>query len=188
MLQSRANMTDELLTKEDIGRELNPDEPLSVRSVERYIEIAGVTPAVKGKGRGNLSKYGRADVDKIVAAYRAAQDEQKRAREGGQSQALAPSRSAALERLAVGELTSAQAEGFRSLSERLDPWPPWLTTKAALELSGLPHSWLYAGLRKGLLAASGTKYTRRIHRDELRAFIERTREGEFVSELLEKTT
>jgi hypothetical protein len=176
-------MTTELLTKEEIGRELNPDEPLSVRSVERYIQLAEVTPAVKGKGRGQLSKFRRADVDKIVAAYRTAQDEQRRTREG--AQALTTVRHTALERV---ELVSAQAEGFRSLSERLDPWPPWLTTKQALELSGLPHSWLYSGLRKGMVASAGTRYTRRIHRDDLRAFIERTRESEFVARLLEKAT
>ena len=73
-------------------------------------------------------------------------------------------------------------------TERADPWPPWLTTRQALDLSGLPPSWLYAGLRKGLLAASGTKYTRRIHRDDLRAFVERTRGGDFVQGLLEKAT
>ena len=42
----------ELLTKDDIARELsNGDAPLSIRSVERYIQLAGVEPAVKGSGR-----------------------------------------------------------------------------------------------------------------------------------------
>jgi len=179
-------MADELLTKEEIGRELNPDEPLSVRSVERYIQIASVKPAIKGKGRGQLSRYARADVEKIAKAYRRAKAEQQQAREGGQ--ALTTTRAAGgVERASVvGELLGSQAEGFRALSSVLDPWPPWLTTKAALELSGMPHSWLYAGLRKGLLASSGTRYTRRIHRDDLRAFVERTREAAFVGELLGK--
>jgi len=180
-------MTDELLTKEEIGRELNPDEPLSVRSVERYIQLAEVEPTVKGKGRGQLSRYARADVEKIAEAYRRAKAEQQAAREG--SHALTTTRGTSIERAGlVGGLLDAQNEGLRALSSVLDPWPPWLTTKAALELSGLPHSWLYAGLRKGELPSHGTPHTRRIHRDDLRAFIERTREPEFVAELLKKTT
>ena len=63
----------ELLTKDSIARELSGgDEPLSIRSVERYIQLAGVEPAVKGSGRGKQAKFSRADVEKIKTAYKTA--------------------------------------------------------------------------------------------------------------------
>jgi hypothetical protein len=67
----------EPLTKVEIAHLLNPIEPLSIRSVERYIQRAGVKPLVKGKGRGGLSKYRREDVDVIVAAYHRTREERE---------------------------------------------------------------------------------------------------------------
>jgi hypothetical protein len=74
----------ETFTKEEIARLLNPDEPLSVRSVERYIQLAGVKPVVKGKGRGSKSRYSREDVDRIVAIYRKVQEGRETAPHGAQ--------------------------------------------------------------------------------------------------------
>jgi len=174
--------TDEdLLTKEQIAELLSPGQPLTVRSVERYISLAEVSPAEKGGGRGQVSRFRRSDVEKIVTAYRAA----KEARESGESQALAPRTNSAV--AAFEGLLGRQAEGFEALRSALDPWPVWIDTKRAVELSGMPPSWLHAGLRKGELAAVGKRTTRRIHRDDLRAFCDKVKEPEFLAALLTKS-
>jgi hypothetical protein len=38
-------------------RLLSPRGPLSERSVQRYIQLAGVEPAVKGSGRGRVELF-----------------------------------------------------------------------------------------------------------------------------------
>jgi hypothetical protein len=170
-----------LLTKEDIARELNPDEPLSIRSVERYIQLAGVRPAVLGKGRGKQSQFARADVDKIVAAYHKAQAEQQQARD---TQALATTKPASLERVAVvGELVAQQSEAFRALSSALDPWPVWMTKQQAVELSGVPSSYFDLGVRAGELPHVGAGTGRRYHRDDIRRFAAQMREPGFIEGL-----
>jgi hypothetical protein len=169
----------DLLTKEDIARELNPEEPLSIRSVERYIELAGVMPTVKGKGRGSLSKYSREDADKIVTAYHAAQAEQQ-----NRSQAVATRKPDALERVAfVGELMNRQDEGFKALSSALDPWPVWISRKDAIELSGVPAAYFNAGVKAGELPHVGRGTGRRYHRDDVRRFADRMREPGYIDGL-----
>jgi hypothetical protein len=174
-------MKTDLLTKDDIARELSPppDEPLSTRSVERYIQLAGITPAVKGSGRGKQAKFRRADVDKIKAAYTAAQEQRK------ESTALTTTKPAAISNVAlVEELTNKQAEGFQSLRAALDVWPVWLTRAEALERTGLPPTWFDAGARSGTLPHSGTGRARRFHRDDVRTFAERVRDKEYLLGIL----
>jgi hypothetical protein len=171
----------DLLTKDDIARELNPAEPLSIRSVERYIQLAGVEPTEKGKGRGSHSKYSRRDVDKIVTAYRKAQAEQQAAKT---SQALTTTKPASVERVAlVGELMSSQAEGFKALSSTLDPWPVWLTKQQAVDLAGIPAAYFDRGVRAGELPHIGAGTGRRYHRDDVRRFAERMREPGYIDGL-----
>jgi hypothetical protein len=177
--------TEELLTKEDIARELAGEgqEPLSIRSVERYISLAGVAPAVKGSGRGKQARYARADVDKIVAAYTAAAE----ARTGGGT-SLTTTRPSGVQRgLGVGELLASNREGFEALRAALDQWPVWLTRAEALERSGLPAGWFAAGARVGDLPHVGEGRGRRFHRDEVRAFAERARDGEYIASLLRRS-
>lgn len=176
-------MSEELLTKEQIGQELNPSDPLGVRSVERYIALAGVEPAIKGKGRGHQSKFARADVEKIVTAYREAQERQQQP-----SQAIARAPSAGLQLAAAAEWTSAQAEGFRALSSTLDPWPVWMSKAQAVELSGVPASYFDAGVRAGELPHVGGGTGRRYHREDVRAFAEKMREPGFIEGLRKSTT
>jgi hypothetical protein len=181
--------TEGLLTKEQIGRELNPDDPLGVRSVERYIALAGVEPAVKGKGRGHQSKYSRADVAKIVEAYRTAQERQQQP-----GQALARTTPGGLDRAAaLVEMMSEQAEGFARVvesNERLrevaDSWPVWMSKAQATERAGIPASYFDAGVRAGELPHIGGGTGRRYHREDVRAFAARMREPGFIEGLLKK--
>jgi len=169
----------ELMTKDEIARELSPDAPLSDRSVQRYIALAEVAPAVKGSGRGNVAKFRRQDVEKIKAAYKAAAE----ARDG-QSTALTTTKPATLQPVAlVGELLNASAEGFQRLQAALDAWPVWLTRLAALERTGLPVTWLDAGIKAGQLPHIGEGRARRFHRDDVRAFAERVRDRSYLAEL-----
>lgn len=186
---------DDLLTKDDISRELNPAEPLSIRSVERYIELAAVEPTVKGKGRGSLSKYSRADVAKIVTAYRTAQEQQQQRRDGQASQALATTKPASVERAALaGEILTSQREGFETLAERIDSWPVWMSRDEAIARAGIPPSYFEAATRqrKGRDAPEpavphiGHGKARRFHRDDVRAFAERMREPGFIDKLTGK--
>jgi hypothetical protein len=175
--------TSDLLTKEEIAAMLNEAEPLSVRSVERYIELAKVTPAVKGKGRGSHSKFTREDAEKIRAAYQAAAEGRDK-----QSQALTTTKPASLQSVALSHLIDSQSEGFKSLSDALDSWPTWLTKAQALERTGLPVTWFDAGVKKGAegLPHVGEGRARRFHRDDVRAFAERVRGAEYLKDLLSK--
>ncbi|MBA3765389.1 MAG: hypothetical protein H0W99_00090 [Acidobacteria bacterium] len=118
-----------MLTKEEIGRELSPDDPLSVRSVERYINIAGVKPAVKGGGAGRVAKFLRSDVEKIKAAYKAAAEVRDK-----QTQALAaPAMIAAqLARLPLPAIIEALRPSGVPVESKL-----FLTIREASMLSGL---------------------------------------------------
>jgi len=169
----------ELMTKDEIGRELSPDAPLSDRSVQRYIALAEVQPAIKGSGRGNVAKFRREDVEKIKTAYQGAAE----ARDG-QSTAISTTKPAMLQPVAlVGELLTANVEGFQRLQNALDTWPVWLTRVEALERTGLPVTWLDAGIRRGELPHVGEGRGRRFHRDELRAFAERVRDRSYLAKL-----
>jgi hypothetical protein len=173
-----------LLTKEEIAVMLNEAEPLSVRSVERYIELAQVKPAVKGKGRGSHSKFTREDAEKIRAAYQTAAEGRDK-----QSTALVTTKHATPQSVAlVADLISHQGEGFKSLSDALDTWPTWLTKAQALERTGLPVTWFDAGVKKGAegLPHVGEGRARRFHRDDVRAFAESVRDAEYLKGLLRK--
>jgi hypothetical protein len=169
----------ELLTKDSIARELSGgDEPLSIRSVERYIQLAGVEPAVKGSGRGKQAKFRRADVEKIKIAYRQAAERRE------QSTALTTTKPATLAPAAlVGELLSSSAEGFQRLSTALDTWPVWLTKVDALERTGLPVTWFDAGVRRGELPHVGEGRGRRFHREDVRIFAEKVRDRKYLATL-----
>ncbi len=188
-----------LLTKEEIARVLSPAEPLSTRSVERYIQLAGVTPAVKGSGRGKQAKFRREDVEKIKTAYGAAAERREQQKE---STALATTKPAALQPVAVvAELIGGN---LTALSAALDTWPVWLTKAEALERTGLPATWFDAGVRASRQKGEGEEKElpphgeglpyhgkgrgRRFHRDDLRAFAERIRDGKYLDNLLGKST
>jgi hypothetical protein len=188
-------MKRDLLTKNEIAHELGgKGEPLSVRSVERYINLAGVKPVVKGSGRGKQAKFSRADVDKIKEAYQkaAAQREQH-------STALTTAKTALSIPIDITELIKSNAEGYRFfsasnsegfnlLSAALDTWPVWLTRSEALKKTGLPAAWFDAGVSAKELQYIGEGRGRRYHRDDLRIFAERLRDAQFLARLLEKTT
>jgi hypothetical protein len=177
-------MKSDLLTKDEIARELSPDEPLSTRSVERYIALAEVSPEVKGSGRGKQARYARADVEKIKAAYSLAQQGREEKRE---STALTTTKPAALSPVAlVAQSVERQSEGFKALSNALDTWPIWLTKAQALERTGLPESWFDAGVKRGELQHTGEGRGRRFHRDDLRAFAESVKDGVYLKMLLSK--
>jgi hypothetical protein len=172
----------ELLTKDDIARELSEgDEPLSIRSVERYIQLAEVQPAVKGSGRGKQAKFNRADVEKIKTAYKAAAEKREQ-----QSTALATTKPATPASVAlVAELLSSNTEGFQRLQSALDTWPVWLTRVDALERTGLPVTWFDAGVRRGELPHVGEGRARRFHRDDVRNFAEKVRDRKYLGTLFE---
>jgi len=173
----------ELLTKNDISRELSEggDEPLSIRSVERYIQLAEVHPAVKGSGRGKQAKFNRADVEKIKTAYKAAAEKREQ-----QSTALATTKPATPASVAlVGELLSSNTEGFQRLQSALDTWPVWLTRVDALERTGLPVTWFDAGVRRGKMPHVGEGRGRRFHRDDVRQFAEKVRDRKYLGGLFE---
>jgi hypothetical protein len=176
----------ELLTKEEIAVEMSDgSEPLSIRSVERYIQIAGVEPAVKGSGRGKLARYARADVERIKSAYREAAERREQQKP---DTALTTTKPAALAPVAlVGELLAGQTRGFESLQAALDTWPIWLTRREALERSGLPAAWFDRGVRAGKLPTVGSGRGRRFHRDDVRAYARSVRDGDYLKELLGKT-
>jgi excisionase family DNA binding protein len=162
---------DELLTKEQIAAELsdNPQEPLSIRSVERYIQIANIRPTVRGTGRGHQSKYSRADVDKLIIAYRKSQE----ARETGRSQALTTTKPTAgfVEQLVLEQLSlaikSANATPQVSLEVKI-----FLTLKEAAALSGLSHDYLLRAIKDKKLKARLNELGRgyRIKRTDLEVF------------------
>jgi hypothetical protein len=173
----------ELLTKDDIARELSADgdEPLSIRSVERYIQLAEVQPAVKGSGRGKQAKFSRADVEKIKTAYKTAAERREQ-----QSTALATIKPATPASVAlVAELLSSNTEGFQRLQSALDTWPVWLTRVDALERTGLPVTWFDAGVRHGELPHVGEGRGRRFHRDDVRSFAEKVRDRKYLGGLFE---
>lgn len=171
---------EELLTKEEIARELVDDgqEPLSIRSVERYINLAGVSPAVKGSGRGKQAKFSRDDVVKIKAAYKAAAETR-----GGGGTSLTRAAAGGVQRAAAVAELERNTEALTGLRAALDPWPVWMTKAQALRRSGLPASWFNSGARSGELPHVGEGRGRRFHRDEVRAFAERVRESSYVAGL-----
>jgi hypothetical protein len=166
-----------LMTKEEIGRYLSPKEPLSERSVQRYIALAneqlpeGEQIRAESHGRGgagNVAKYRREDVEKIKAAYVAATEK----REQG-SAALAVRQPDTLAPVALAaQIAESSREAFRALSAALDVWPVWMTRAEAIERTGLPASWFDEGARAGKLAHIGEGRGRRFHRDDVRAFAE----------------
>ena len=171
-----------LLTKDEIARELSPDEPLSTRSVERYIQLANVEPAVKGSGRGKQAKFRREDVEQIKAAYSAAAERREQQRE---STALTTTKPATLQPVALVEEFIGSNQ---RLQAALDTWPVWLTRAEALARTGLPASWFDAGVSRNELPHVGEGRGRRFHRDELRAFAERIRDRDYLARLLGKST
>lgn len=174
----------ELLTKDDIAKELaDGNEPLSIRSVERYINQAEVRPAVQGSGRGKQAKFNRADVEKIKTAYKTAAERREQS-----STALTTTKPAIPTSVVfVGELFERQAEGFNALRAALDTWPVWITKHEVLERTGLPVTWLDAGIRAGELLHVGAGRARRFHRDEVRSFAEKIRDPKYLKSLLKKT-
>jgi hypothetical protein len=157
----------DLLTKEDIARELNPERPLTVRSVERYIRLAKVKPAEAGGGKKNKAKYSREDADKIIRAYRTAQATQQQERQQRpESRALTTTKPASV--ALVGEMARSQIEAF----ERLDPWPEWLTRAEALERSGVPPSFF----DRARVPHIGHGRAVRYHRDDVRELSRRLRQ------------
>jgi hypothetical protein len=177
-------MKKDLLTKEDIARELSPSDPLSDRSVQRYIQLAGVEPAVKGSGRGKVAKFQRADVEKIKTAYKVAAETRTQT-----STALTPTKPATLQPVAlVGELITANVEGFRLLQAALDTCPVWLTRTEAIERTGLPSTWFDAAVKSddGALPHIGEGRARRFHRDDVRLLAERVRDRKYLDKLLGK--
>jgi hypothetical protein len=84
------------------------------------------------------------------------------------------------------ELFERQNSSLSELRAVSDSWPVWMRRKQALELTGLAPSWFDAGVRTGALPYTGTRYTRRFHRDDLRAFAERVRDAAFLARLLAK--
>jgi hypothetical protein len=177
-----------LLTKEDIARELSENEPLSIRSVERYINLARVVPAVKGSGRGKQAKFRREDVDKVVAAYKAAAEK----RENKSTTAITTTKPAALSPVAV--ITELMSNNLvvvqsltQSLAESLDSCPIWLTREQALERTGLPRTWLDAAIASKELQHVGDGRGRRYHRADVRAFAGRVQDRNFLSSILNRS-
>jgi hypothetical protein len=162
----------ELLTKEEIAIELSPppDEPLSIRSVERYVNLAQVVPAVKGSGRGNQAKFRRADVEKIKAAYKTAAELRE-----NQSMALTTTKhdrnmdvARVVEALLVPSEAQARALTYIALQQKFT-----LTLAEAAELcSGLSEDFLAGEVRAGRLKG----FKRRgwvIKRTDLDAYIKK---------------
>ncbi len=136
----------DLLTKEEIARLLSPDAPLSIRSVERYINLADVKPAVRGSGRGKLAQFRRSDAEKIKAAY----DTASQARES-ESAALTTTKHASVA-LVARNPTQALAFALTAiaapvrLSEKL-----LLSIREASMLSGIPASKLRSAVKSDKL-------------------------------------
>ncbi len=180
-------MKKDLLTKDDIARELSPSDPLSDRSVQSYIQRAEVTPAEKGSGRGKVAKFRREDVEKIKAAYKVAAENRAQP-----STALTATKPAMLQSVAlVGDLINANVEGFRMLQAALDSCPVWLTRTEAIEHIGVPAAWFDAAVgatdNGNKLPHVGEGRGRRFHREDVRAFAERIRDSEYLGKLLTKT-
>jgi excisionase family DNA binding protein len=131
-----------LLTKEDIARELSPNESFSIRSVERYLKLAKVKAEVKGSGRGRQAKFKREDVDKVVAAYKVAAQKRE-----NQSTALTTTKPAALSRVAVVAEILEVIEAVRAAS----PQPPTLTDIAQKFTLSLIEASRLSGLSRGHL-------------------------------------
>lgn len=177
-------MKKNLLTKAEIASELGgKGEPLSIRSIERYIKLAGVRPKVKGSGRGKQAKFERADVEKIKQAYLAAAE-----RRENQSTALTTTNRVTPAPVAlVAELITSNAEGFRALSDALDSWPVWVTRAEAIGRTGLPSSWFDAAVSKKELPHIGEGRGRRYHRNDVRALAERVKDASYLKQLLQPT-
>jgi hypothetical protein len=176
-------MSKDLLTKEEIAREMSPSEPLSQRSVLRYIQLAGIKPAVKGSGRGKQAKYRRKDVENIKAAYKAAAESRT-----PESRALTATKRATLQPVAiVGELVNSNVEGFQKLQAAIDTWPTWLTKVEAIERTGIPITWFDVAVGKDELPHVGEGRGRRFHRDDVRALAERLRENDYRARLFGKS-
>ncbi len=173
----------DLLAKEDIAREMGgKGEPLSIRSVERYIKLAKVEPAVKGSGRGKLARYARTDVEKIKTAHQKAAEERDKP-----STALTTTKPATSQAVAlVGELFTHQQEAFTLIQAALDSWSIWMTRAEALERTGLPASWFDMGVACGDLAAVGAGRGRRYHRADVRTFAERMREADYRADVAKR--
>jgi hypothetical protein len=187
-LMKRDSTKNDLLTKDDIARELSPDAPLHERSVQRYIQLAGVEPAIKGSGRGKQAKFARADVEKIKTAYQTAAENRHTP-----SHALTTTKPDTLQPVAVvAELMTSNAENFQRLSSALDTWSMWLTRAEVIERTGLPASWIDAAIRKDKeskeqvrLPFVGNGRARRFHRDDVRAFAERVRDRKYLTALFQ---
>jgi excisionase family DNA binding protein len=145
-------MKDVLLTKEDIARELSDsDNPLSIRSVERYIHLANIKPAVKGSGRGKQAKFRRADVEKIKTAKLAAAEQREQ-----QSTALTTTKPVAFTPVA---LVAEWKTALETQTKAMAAVP--ITAKLTLSLSEAAE---LSGLSKGLLLEA-------IHSKKLKAAI-----------------
>jgi excisionase family DNA binding protein len=160
-------MKKDLLTKEDIGQLLSPHDPLSVRSVERYISLANVKPAVRGSGRGKLAKFNREDAEKIQAAYVAAsqaRDQQSTALTTTKPANVALGARGAQQTLA--DALTAIAAPVR-LAEKL-----LLSIPEAAMLSGVSADKLRSAVKSGKLKAikSVGRGLGKIHRDELEKY------------------
>jgi excisionase family DNA binding protein len=166
-------MKDELLTKEDIARELSDsDDLLSIRSVERYINLANIKPAVKGSGRGKQAKFRRADVEKIKAAKLAAAEQREQ-----QSTALTTTKPANVQLVAV---VAQLAEAAKTIGQTQKSQPRadvgskiMLTLADAAELSSLSKDYLREAIKAGSLKGRIIGRGYKIKRAALDAYIKK---------------
>jgi len=167
-------MKKDLLTKEEIGVALSPPpaEPLSIRSVERYIKQAQVQPAVRGSGRGKQAMFRREDVEKMAAAYRAAAEQRK-----DQSTALTTTKLANVQLVAfVAEL----AEAVKSIRQTQKSQPQanvgekmMLSPGEAAAVAGLSENFIRSKMKAGKLKAKIYGRGYKIKRSDLDAFIKK---------------
>jgi excisionase family DNA binding protein len=168
-------MTDDLLTKEQIARELAPKDakPLSVRSVERYINLAEVSPAELGSGRGNQSKFRRVDVEKIKAAYKIATTKREK-----KTTSLAIVKPATRTHDALLDLRLQQ--GISTLNQNGKERPLahisvklMLTVAEAAALSNLSEDFLMKAIKAGKLIGKVIGRSYKIKRPDLDAYIKK---------------
>jgi hypothetical protein len=174
------------------------DEPITTRSVERYVHDGKLQPVKQlAGGRGKTVRFRTTDVLKLrTEMVRQGEQAELQRREG--REALTATKRDRISVAVVGELVAhlEQQRGEQiqfgerlveslgqhlAMSERLgeklvaeiarhDPRPVWLTREQALELSGLPASLLQQGIKDERLHPIGKGRGWRLNRDELLAF------------------
>lgn len=159
------------------------------RAVMRYVS-AGRLPFTKVKAIGADKKPREVlDFDEVDVRRLKGELDSPSKTVGGLLERTAPQYAPAGLAPAAGlqflqSLVESQSRGFAELRAASDTWPVWLTRRQALDLTGLAPSWLAAGVRKGELPYTGTRHTRRFHRDDLRAFAERVKDADYLARLL----